>query len=306
MNKIIVLQGPPASGKSTWAKEFVQGKVDWVIVNRDSIRESTGEYWVPSREDYISLVENNAVSAAIKSHLNVVIDATNLNPKTITKWQMLSQELDAEIEFKMFTLPFAEALKRDTERGQNGGRAVGKKVLEQFYRNYFPEDLKEYFTDDRLKIPFYSQQPNRINAILVDLDGTVCLHNGRNAYDLANVSKDLPNTPLINLLINLNHTYHLIFLSGREGTTQCYNNSEAWLKKYFYDNNIAQNSLCGWHLLMRKPKDFRPDEVIKEEIFHKDIEPKYNVVSVFDDRDKVVKMWRNLGLLCNQVYYGNF
>ena len=57
---------------------------------------------------------------------------------------------------------------------------------------------------------------------------------------------------------------------------------------------------------MRDKGNFEPDEIIKEQIFHKEIEPNYNVLAVFDDRDKVVKMWRNLGLLCNQVYWGNF
>ena len=47
---MIVLQGCPASGKSTWAKEFIKDKPNWVIVSRDEIREGTGKYWVPSRE----------------------------------------------------------------------------------------------------------------------------------------------------------------------------------------------------------------------------------------------------------------
>ena len=57
---------------------------------------------------------------------------------------------------------------------------------------------------------------------------------------------------------------------------------------------------------MRDKGNFEQDEIIKERIFHKEIEPNYNVLAIFDDRDKVVKMWRNLGLLCNQVYWGNF
>ena len=44
MSKILVLCGPPASGKSTYAREFIKGKIDWVIVNRDSIREGRGDY----------------------------------------------------------------------------------------------------------------------------------------------------------------------------------------------------------------------------------------------------------------------
>jgi hypothetical protein len=33
---------------------------------------------------------------------------------------------------------------------------------------------------------------------------------------------------------------------------------------------------------------------------------KDDVVAVFDDRDKVVNMWRENGLTCMQVAYGNF
>ena len=38
MSKLIVLQGPPCSGKSTWAKEYVRNNKDTVIVSRDSFR----------------------------------------------------------------------------------------------------------------------------------------------------------------------------------------------------------------------------------------------------------------------------
>lgn len=134
--KIIVTQGVPASGKSTWAKNFVRGKADWVIVNRDSIRESTGEYWVPSRESYISDLEGYAVVSAISHDLNVIIDATNLNPKTFKKWKGLAEKLGCEFEVKTFDISYEEALKRDTERGLNGGRAVGEKVLADFFDRY--------------------------------------------------------------------------------------------------------------------------------------------------------------------------
>lgn len=57
---------------------------------------------------------------------------------------------------------------------------------------------------------------------------------------------------------------------------------------------------------MRKDNDFRKDAVIKEEIYKTFIEPKYDVVAVFEDRDQCVESWRNLGLLCCQVWYGDF
>lgn len=298
MSKILVLQGVPASGKSTWAKEFVKNKKDWVIVSRDSIRESTGNYWVPSREDYISYVEEVQVISALDNDLNVIIDATNLNPKTIDKWKNIASKLDCEITFQMFEIDFKTALERDSNRE----RRVGKNTLEQFFSKYFPEKLKDYYTDNR-KIKL--NDPNKQDCIICDLDGTLCLHQGRSPYDLSKVLEDKPNEQLIKILTALNMQYPIIFLSGREDVDNCKNDTITWISNN-YMSKISDSSLKGWDLKMRNKNDYRPDEVIKEEIYHSEIEPHYNVLCVFDDRDKVVKMWRDLGLLCNQVYYGNF
>jgi len=43
-----------------------------------------------------------------------------------------------------------------------------------------------------------------------------------------------------------------------------------------------------------------------KEIFDNHIAPKYNISYVLDDRDRVVDMWRSLGLTCFQVDWGNF
>ena len=58
---------------------------------------------------------------------------------------------------------------------------------------------------------------------------------------------------------------------------------------------------------MRKTDDFRQDSIVKKELFDQYIKDKYFVEYWLDDRDQVVKMVREeLGLLCLQVYYGNF
>lgn len=296
--KILVLQGVPASGKSTFARSLVLKDKSYVIVSRDAIREARGDYWIPEHEDYISDIEEFEIRSAIKHNLNPIIDATNLNPKTIAKWKNLAEELNVNIEFKMFEIDFATALERDSKRE----RSVGKKVLERFFRNYFPDQLKAYYTDDRLKGPFYLYNDEKEDCIIADLDGTVCLHDGRNPYDLTRVSEDIPNYPLVQFLKELICNKHIIFLSGREETNQCRQDTINWLT----ENICSPDFGYKWELLMRDKNNFEPDEVIKERIFHKEIEPKYNVIAVFDDRDKVVKMWRSLGLLCNQVYWGNF
>lgn len=134
--KIIVLQGVPASGKSTWAREFIKGKLDWIIVSKDSFREGKGEYWVVEHEEYIKKLEREAVRLALECHLNVIIDGTNFNPGTLGSWRDLSRLYNAELEIKKFPISFEEARRRDTERGLWGGRAVGEKAIRYFFDKY--------------------------------------------------------------------------------------------------------------------------------------------------------------------------
>lgn len=48
------------------------------------------------------------------------------------------------------------------------------------------------------------------------------------------------------------------------------------------------------------------DAIIKERLFRQHIEGKFCVEFVIDDRDQVVRMWRDLGLRCLQVADGDF
>lgn len=286
--KIIVLQGVPASGKSTYARQVAENNSDYVIVSRDSIRESRGIYWIPDQENYISDIEEFEVRSAIKHDLIPIIDATNLNPKTIEKWNKIAEELEVPIEFKKFEITYQEALDRDKERAKNGERSVGKKTLDIFFTKYFPELIG----DSRLMKPI---EGKKRQVVLCDLDGTLAIHTGRNPFDYSKIPTDKIDERLKSVLKHLN--YDIIFVSGREGTDECRKLTERWLA-YNFGGEIS--------LKMRRKGDFRPDEVVKAEIYHNEIEPYYEVIAVFDDRDKVVKMWRDLGILCCQVYYGDF
>ena len=293
MSKIVVLQGPPASGKSTFAKQFIKDNHNYVIVSRDSIRDSLGEYWVPSRENLVNKIERNNIINAIEMGFDVIIDATNLNPKTIAKWEALADEKQCEIEYKQFWIPYHEAIKRDN----NDDRAhkVGVAVIRSFYSKYNPDLLNEENWDNRY---IKEQDITKPKVVLCDIDGTIAIHQGRSPYDYEKCDTDKPNAPLVATLSDLFRAgSKIIFVSGREDTGSCRQKTTDWLNKNFG---------FPFELMMRKEKDRRSDAITKEEIYHNEIEPNYNVICVFEDRDKVVKMWRDQGLLCNQVYYGDF
>ena len=57
---------------------------------------------------------------------------------------------------------------------------------------------------------------------------------------------------------------------------------------------------------MRQAGDNRDDRIVKREIYEREIKGRYNVRFVLDDRNKVVALWRDLGLPCFQVADGDF
>ena len=288
MKTILVMQGIPSSGKSTYAKKFVGDYPSYVRVCRDDLRRMRGKYWVPNQEGMISAWEDHCVEEALKEH-NVIIDATNLNPKTISKWEALAHKFGAKIEYHMMETSLEDCVARDALRGDE---MVGEKVIHEFYNKYMVYNLKDK------KVEKVSQNPDLPKAIIVDLDGTLCIHNGRGPFEYDKCDTDLPNTPVILVVDRFSNrvqNYHVIFLSGREDS--CREKTVIWL---------STQGFSGFHLYMRKTGDHRKDCIIKKEIFDAEIKDKYYVEFCLDDRKQVVDLWRSMGLTCLQVAEGNF
>lgn len=135
------------------------------------------------------------------------------------------------------------------------------------------------------------------SVILVDIDGTIALRGDRGAHDHDQAMEDGVNWDIVNIVESLYYKYNVILVSGRDEKYRVI--TEYWL----HAHGIMPYRLA---LLMRPLGDNRPDEVVKEEIYKQQIWPHYKVVGVFDDRDKVVAMWRRLGLTCLQVADGAY
>ncbi len=98
-----------------------------------------GEYWIPTREKLVTDIEDDMIQEGLRHGYNVIIDATNLNPKTIKR---IENNIDVikgltgyeiEIEYLSFLISLRKAIIRDFFRGLFGGRKVGKKVIKKFY-----------------------------------------------------------------------------------------------------------------------------------------------------------------------------
>ena len=295
--EIIVLQGPPACGKSTYARELHKQNQNYVIVSRDNIREARGDYWIPAQEDYISAIEEYQVRTALDMELTPVIDATNLNPKTLEKWERIGSEMGAFVNVIEMDVPsYDEALRRD----KNRERPVGAPTMKKFYSQYYPHLMEE--------TRYMKEFTNKPKAIIVDIDGTISLRGPRHIYEYKKVCLDKPDFRLTTFLREiLNETeYEIIFLTGRD--EECRDITIEWLEEHFYSQFWTNMGVpeANWKLYMRKHGDNRPDFEIKREIYKEKIEPWNDVIAIFEDRDQCVDMWREEGLLCLQPVRGNY
>ena len=142
--KLLILKGIPGSGKSFWARKFIKNNSNnWVIVNRDSIRSMLGNYWVPSREKLVDIIEEFMICNSLIKNYNVIVDATNLNPATIQKieniaerYSKLSNLRTVSVEVKEFNTPLWKCVIRDIKRALFGGNYVGYKTIKRFHDKY--------------------------------------------------------------------------------------------------------------------------------------------------------------------------
>ena len=139
-------------------------------------------------------------------------------------------------------------------------------------------------------------------AIIVDLDGTLCNKDWRqHLYDKtprnwghinAAAEFDIPHDWCMEIvrLFAMNH-YKIIFLTGRAATKDSKRVTEKWLMQHV-------GPITDYELFMRPARDHRDDTIVKEEIYLRDIAPRYNVLFAVDDRQSVVQMWRDIGVTC--------
>lgn len=136
MPKLLVLQGIPASGKTTFARKLVEEDSSYVRVNRDDLRNMRGVYWIPCQEKLISEWEYFCTRAALKAGYNVVSDSTNLNLSTIAALTTIAKECGAELEFKLIEADLDECIRRDGLRSN----PVGADVIRNFHARYIANE----------------------------------------------------------------------------------------------------------------------------------------------------------------------
>lgn len=296
--RVYILQGLPASGKSTWALNFIKdqtGKRTVKRVNKDDLRRmlDAGKY-SKERECFVLNIRDRIIYGALKNGFDIIIDDTNFEEKHIEQIRKIirniekTRNLNISFEIKKFNIDPVEAVKRNSLRADF--EQVPEKVIWNMYNRYIkPNEYKESI--------ILKQDESLPHAIICDLDGTLAIHNGRSPYDCMKANTDLLNQSIADIVWAFEEKgLQIIFVSGRNG--ECYEVTKDWL---------ILNGFRDFILFMREEGDNRKDSIVKKEIYDECIKDQFYVEFVLDDRNQVVDMWRKeLGLICLQVAEGDF
>lgn len=280
MSKMTIMQGLPASGKSTRALEIIRKEGNTVRINKDLIRTMLHfDKFNFTNEDLTRKAARMLTKSFLEDGVNVIIDDTNLNEGTLQSWKDLAKECNAKIKYEDIDTDWATCVFRDTHREKR----VGREVI-----------MNMAFASGRYPRP---EKP----LVLCDLDGTLCdirhrLHFVKNLPEgakadwkgfFAGIPDDTVNPEVQKMLIDYyNKGHNIVLVSARPDAYR--QATEEWLTKHMLTFPVA--------LFMRRDGDHRVDTEVKKGMYESLFEHKYPIEVVIDDRPSVIRMWRELGL----------
>jgi predicted kinase len=321
MRTVMMLMGLPASGKSTFAKELLRKEPKrWKRVNRDDLRALLdGENFIKENEEFVRNAQEVLIKEALRQGFDVVIDNTHLIASTVNKLHKLIESVgDVKVIHKAFNVSVDECLERNAKRegrarvpdnvilgmAKGAGLNKGRKL----------QDKEFYYPPRGSDVSTVTNDPALPKAIICDLDGTLAIMGDRSPYDASECDvKDHPNWPVIECVKAMyRQGVHIIFMSGRESKDRDATRRfiDQWVT-YTVTSNVSggrppYEAPISYELHMRQTGDQRKDAIIKRELFQANVEGKYHVMFILDDRNQVVHAWRLAGLTVFQVAEGDF
>ncbi len=295
--KVIITKGLPASGKSSWADEYIKENPNFVKIEKDAIRKDTrlfrdGVYVNKRGDEGIVIKERDRqIRQALQNGKSVISSDTNLVQKHVSQISAIARQNKAEIEIKTFLdVPLKELIERDLNREDSVG--------EQVIRRMFHESVK--------KLPTFLQYDPELPFVIVsDLDGTLTTGpKDRSPYEWHKVGNDDINLGVAHLLdgVRVINYCDVIIFSGRDEV--CRPETEDWLDRH--DVEYSQLYMRRSDHVDEKGGQVK-DTIAKAEMIEKYIRGKYNVLLWFDDRPQVADMLRDVfGINVAQIGDVNF
>jgi len=148
-----------------------------------------------------------------------------------------------------------------------------------------------------------------MKKIIFDVDGTLMdiehrrhlVNDGNNDWEAFQdpevMANDIPNLPVVAMA-------HALQVQDGVEIVVCSARNERHRK--VTTQQLVDAGIDFKHLFLREDDDFRSDEIFKQDVLDALIAQDWKPDLVFDDRNRVVEMWRKNGIPCFQVAEGDF
>lgn len=147
MNKLYMMIGIPASGKTSLAEQIAKSE-DAEIVSSDSIRkELYGDENIQGDNNKVFRILQDRIIKGLKNNKNMIYDATNISYKTRMTFLQRLNKLDVEKIAIMVATPYEQCLIRNSQRE----RQVPEEVIKRMYKNFYVPQYFEGWDDIQIK-----------------------------------------------------------------------------------------------------------------------------------------------------------
>lgn len=284
MKELIILVGPPGSGKSTFCQKYP----NHVRVNQDE----------QDRDGHFKIFE-----AAINSGFSIIIDRMNFSKEQRERYLAPARSAGYRTKIVVLHVPKATCLARCNARTNHPTIKTpqeASKAVHFFFKKYERVQDSEADIVERL-----GWEGTKETVIISDLDGTLAdlshrLHYVRGVDNITERKKDwksffeesindVPHQWCKSILTYM--PFKVIVATARPDNYRKI--TTEWLKNNFINYQ---------DIIMRERNDFRQDNIVKEIMLEWEIKTKYNVLFWLDDRKSVIDIVRSHGIMvlaCN-------
>lgn len=270
--KLLITRGLPASGKTTYAKNWVEENPEKRIrVEKDEIRKDSklfidGVYNKERGDESIVVKERDRlIHSALSRGFSVVSSDTNLNSKNIVQLQNIAKQYDAELEIKEF---YEISLRELIERDKNRSRSVGENTIRDLFYKYVK--VMPTYLKFNAELPF---------VIVCDIDGTLTLDQKSKKLNQEEINIAIAH--ILDAIKIINYA-KIILITKRDMSLETQTKDWLELNDIEYDFIVFNTDLD------------KSESALKIEFIEQQVIDKYNILAWFDDNTEVCNILRDV------------